>query len=97
MTVHLVIPLPEIPYIYTMYIWFWPTLGVGKIDARCSPKRQHAQRTCALCGCVGGCGCECARMCVRARVCVCVCVRVPYVCALPPPLGPLMPQHDASG
>jgi len=28
MTVYLVISLPKIPYIYTVYIWFWPTLIV---------------------------------------------------------------------
>ena len=27
MTVYLVIPLPKIPYIHRMYIWFWPTLS----------------------------------------------------------------------
>jgi hypothetical protein len=26
MTVYLVIPLPKLPYIHRIYIWFWPTL-----------------------------------------------------------------------
>ena len=26
MTVYLVIPLPNVPYILRIYIWFWPTL-----------------------------------------------------------------------
>jgi hypothetical protein len=26
MTVHLVISMPKIPYIYTVYVMFWPTL-----------------------------------------------------------------------
>jgi len=26
MTVYFVISLPKTPYIYTVYIWFWPTL-----------------------------------------------------------------------
>jgi hypothetical protein len=35
MTVCLVTSLPEIPYIYTVYLWFWPTpfmqLGAGEV------------------------------------------------------------------
>jgi len=30
MTVYLVIPLPKIPYIHRIYIWFWPTLLLTK-------------------------------------------------------------------
>ena len=26
MTVYLVVSLPKLPYMYTVYIWFWPTL-----------------------------------------------------------------------
>jgi hypothetical protein len=29
MTVYLVNPLPKLPYIHRIYIWFWPTLHIG--------------------------------------------------------------------
>ena len=28
MTVYLAIPLPKIPYVHRIYIWFWPTLQI---------------------------------------------------------------------
>jgi hypothetical protein len=29
MTVYMVIPLPKLPYIHTVYVWYWPTLDIS--------------------------------------------------------------------
>jgi len=74
MTAYMMRSLPKVPYMYTVYVWFWPNLHI-------SPWPRGS-----VCVCVFVCVCVC--VCVSEKVCVCetecvsvcVCVRAWIEC-----------------